>query len=48
MIALLETFALALRELIAAGKDVQRQEEALKRAEEKLALMRKRARFGKP
>ena len=48
MIALLETFALALRELIAAGRDTRLQEEAYKRAEERLAIMRKHARYGKP
>ncbi len=48
MITLLETIAIALRLAVASSQDAQRQEEALKTAEERLALMRKRARYAKP
>lgn len=45
MFELFQVFAVALREVFTAGQNAKRQEEALMRAEERLALMRKRARF---
>lgn len=48
MISILETIAIALRLIASTAQDAQRQEEALMRAEERLALMRKRARSPKP
>lgn len=48
MISWLETIAIALRLIAASAQDQQRQEQALMTAEERLALMRKRARFSKP
>lgn len=48
MIAIFETIAIALRLIAASAQDAQRQEQALMTAEERLALMRKRARYPKP
>lgn len=48
MIGWLETIAIALRLIAASTQDQQRQEQALMSAEERLALMRKRARHPKP
>lgn len=46
MISILETIAIALRLIATSAQDAQRQEQALMTAEERLALMRKRARYG--
>lgn len=47
MISILETIAIALRLIATSAQDAQKQEQALMSAEERLALMRKRARFPK-
>lgn len=47
MISILETIAIALRLIATSAQDAQRQEQALMTAEERLALMRKRARYPK-
>lgn len=44
MISILETIAIALRLIASTAQDAQRQEQALMSAEERLALMRKKAR----
>lgn len=44
MISIFETIAIALRLIATSAQDAQRQEQALMRAEERLAVMRKRAR----
>lgn len=48
MLEFIKAFAEGFSALLKAGQDAKQQEDALKRAEERLALMRKRARYGKP
>lgn len=48
MISILETIAIAMRLIATSAQEQQKQEQALMQAEERLALMRKRAKFRAP